>query len=333
MKLNAYQDYYPVSLYGDYRDGEIIVDIEHVDDIAYFQIPVPDLDVRQIYASKNEAGEMTKVEIKSVNAFFLGASAVAFDGNVYILLSDMHYWKEGDKTATSHSYPLPKGYRGIHRVPLQEKQREVDFDGTTSNIDLAVFKDAQCIYPLEEDAGAFRMMKGLGGEELIIFTEEDGSIYFHVLDLNTGTIKQKTFLLHHNLTQEDAEYDAKILTAYNHLIASFGTNKLCVIGREADEYVVEIADTLQEPVSLATLEAYRTAVAFDGTRFFLAILSVKPGTEFILGSSYYLLIYEDGNMAYAGFHENSLDYTAELVEDGPTTLAADQQPIAISLYE
>ncbi len=332
MKMNAYVDVYPVELYGDCLNGDEILEITHVNDIAYFQIPVPAIDVRQVRAEKDAQGNLTEMRIESMYRFLLKGSAVAFDNNAYLMLSDMHYWSEDD--GTERSYPLPEGYSGIHCVPLRiENEENVSYtDGESPTVN-AWFKDAELLCSADKLSGAFRMAQGLNSEELLVFREEDGHVYMTVLDTTTKKVKQDLFLLNHNLVEEDFAYDEKVMTDENHVIITFGTDKICAIERVQGRYQVAIADTIERLDVLTTIDEHSAAFAFDEDKLYFAILSEKPNTEFVTGSSYHLFVYEKGKMVFAGFYENSLDYAAEFVEDGPTTLASYRQPIAISFYE
>lgn len=332
IKMNSYADVYPVELYGDCLNGDEIFEITHVNDIAYFQIPVPDIDVRLVRAEKDAQGNLIEMRIESKYRFLLKGSAVAFDSHAYLMLSDMHYWSEDD--GIERSYPLPEGYRGIHCVPLKkENEEKVSYtDGENPTV-RAWFKDAELLCAADKLSGAFRMAQGLQPEELLVFREEDGRVYMTVLDTTTKKVKQDLFLLNHNLVEEDFAYDEKVMTDENHVIITFGTNKICAIERAQGGYQVAMADTVENLDILTTIDEHSSAFAFDEDKLYFAILSEKPNTEFVTGSSYHLFVYEKGKQVFAGFYENSLDYAAEFAEDGPTTLAAYQQPIIISLYE
>ena len=330
IKMNAYVDFYPVELYGDCLNGDEIVEIAHANDIAYFQIPVPDIDVRLIKAEKDEQGNLTEMRIESMYRFLLKGSAVAFDNHAYLMLSDMHYWSEDD--GIENSYPLPEGYSGIHCVPLStDNEESVSYtDGENPTV-RAWFKDAELLCSADKLSGAFRMVQGLNPEELLVFREEDGRVYMTVLDTTTKAVKQDLFLLNHKLVNEDFAYDEKVMTDGNHIIITFGTNKICAMESAQGRYQVIIADTLENLGILTTIDEHSAAFVFDEDKLYFAILSEKPKSEFVTGSSYHLLVYEKGKRVFTGFYENSLDYAAEFVEDGPTTTAVYAHPITLTL--
>lgn len=330
IKMNRYVNVYPVELYGDCLNGDENVEITHVNDIAYFQIPVPDIDVRQVRAEKDAQGNLTEMRIESTYRFLLKGSAVAFDNHAYLMLSDMRYWREDD--GIERSYPLPEGYSGIHCVPLKkENEEKVSYkDGETPTIRVW-FKDAELLCAADKLSGAFRMAQGLQPEELLVFREEDGHVYMTVLDTTTKKVKQDLFLLNHNLVEEDFAYDEKVMTDENHVIITFGTNKICAMESAKGRYQVIIADTLENLDILTTIDEHSATFVFDADKMYFAILSEKPKSEFVTGSSYHLFVYEKGKQVFAGFYENSLDYAAEFAEDGPTTTAVYEHPITISL--
>ena len=330
IKMNTYVEVYPVELYGDCLNGDQIMEIAHVEDIAYFQIPVPDIDVRHVRAEKDVQGNLIEMRIESMYRFCLKGSAAAFGNNAYLMLSDMYYWNEED--GIKHSYPLPEGYSGIHRVPLRtDNEESVSYtDGEYPTV-RAWFKDAELLCSADKLSGAFRMEQGLNPEELLVFREEDGHVYVTVLDTAIKKVKQDLFLLNHNLVEEDFAYDEKVMTDKNHILITFGTNKICAIERTQGGYQVAAADTLEKLEILTTIDEHSAAFAFDEDKMYFAVLSEKTGTEFVTGSSYHLLVYEKGKMVFTGFYENSLDYAAELAEDGPTTSAVYEHPITLTL--
>ena len=329
VKLNDYLDVFPVTIYGSYMDDNYLVELESVDDIAYFQIPIPDEAVYQVYAEKDDNGDLTKMQIERTMHFDIRGSATAFGGNIYAVLTDFYCFNEDADVVIEESIPLPEGYCGIHRIPLKvTEQDDITYQAQ------AWFRDAELMQPMEQGTGAFRLMNSPDGEDLLMFSEEDGRVYLTVMDPKSSKTKQKLFLIEHKLTEDDANHMRKVLIKDDHILITFGKDKLCVIEKTKTEYWVKVADTLElEHFPVELFDEYMDFV-FDGDKLYLAVFwQDEEIPDYERGASYYLLAYEDGRLAYAGLYESNLDAIIKYRdwEESEGVVAVHDDAIRISL--
>ncbi|MBR3786122.1 MAG: hypothetical protein IKJ77_06940 [Firmicutes bacterium] len=336
IKLNDYVDVFPMTIYGSYMDGDYLVEIESVDDIAYFQIPIPDEAVYEVYGEKDDTGTLTTMKIQSTMHFQVRGAATAFDGNVYAALTDFYCYDENADVVVEESIPLPEGYCGLHRIPLKVTEQGNmkvyhDLNTDKSYQAKAWFRDAERIRAMEQESGVFRLMNSPDGEDLLMFSEESGRIYLTVMDPKTERIKQKLFLIEHELTEDDADYVRKYLTDDRHIILTLGNDKLCVIEKTKKEYRLIIADTLKlQDFPVELLDEY-VDFAVTGENFYLtAYRQDAEKADYDRGASYYLLTYKDGALLYAGLYESSLDSVTEYEEWGGV-VAVDSDAISLAL--
>jgi len=334
VSLNDYVDYYPVEMYleTEYGDGCDYKGYTCLGADRYFQIPVPDEEQRKIYAKKDTAGNLEKLETESINFIDLTTSAIIHEDYAYIAISNMYYYPQLDEEFFIKPLTMPDRVYGIHRVPLTSEYDDAS-NGT------ADFTKAERILPLNPGQNVFEIVVSPDGKDLLLFSEENKKFYLLVFDLVSCELKQKLYLMDKDGIQTPnidiyfTTYDSEVLVDGDYVVAKLGRADLCVVKKEKNTYQLKVADTLSlgKPV-LNKFSAEYADVLCDGDKFYLACMSPKGGDdEAWCGASYYLLTFDGSELAYAGFYENSIDYAAEFADDGPTIKSAYRHPITLSL--
>ena len=338
VKLSDYQKYYKISFYGDSADKEKTFLLKQKYISKYFQLPVSDQDLWQVYVEKDDENNLEKITAVRVNSIQFDESISIIGEYAYIIISGLHYTPILDVNQFEYfSLPLPEGWCGVHRVPLtitKETQTNYADSSLEDYTALADFSKAEMVYPMKEGTNIIHSMSSPDGKDLLLFSEEDGKFYMTAVNLETMETKETLFLIDSETRfspESQFDYEGTFLTKDNYIVAKFDENMICVIEKNKNAYQLKVADTLEIPNLLVGFSERYADFKLAEDKFYIACLYPKPTTEKAYGSSYYLLVYENGKCSYIGAYENSLDYASEITEDSPRTEAIVNNPITISL--
>lgn len=326
--LNDYMQNYRVQLYGSFIDENgFLIDITDDEQAAqYFKMPIIEKNIWTVQVQKKQSGTPVSVDIDPITPITIYYSGTMDDNAVYLFLTDITAYSK--KTEESWQVPLPKGMCGLHRIPYEEKLQQ---NGRTANV--LDFSKAELVYPMEQGPKVFQPGLTDDSKEIRYFIQEGKQIDFVIMDKDTFTIKQKIRLPYRG---NDYLPDGFIMTENeekSQMLMVFDNNHFCLLTKnKAGVYQLDLTDKLLRKNPHEYFARGEDLVwSYDGKRLVIACLTAKSKDSGTIGSSYQLSIYENAQLIYAGFYENSLDYVGDFVEDGPTSETIIDSPITLSL--
>lgn len=183
LYLKDYNENFPL-VFSYNRSHRIFSSDASLVDYSYFKMPAPD---NMFYAVEIEKGP--KDEIR-----YLGSAPVDDDNNYTVdsdgvIVGETLYMAISSVSAGPH-YPdkivadIAPEQRGIHAIPLKE-------NGEMRNIDL---EHAKTVFRLDDHERVIRMVYREEEKAFHLYTEDDGKLWFSVVDKGTMTRKQKLYL-------------------------------------------------------------------------------------------------------------------------------------------
>jgi len=269
---------------------------------SYFRFPVPeDLQV-SVTVTKDEAGNITDVnveEVKGEDIYQAYASGV--------MLQDVFYFVMVNSGEPGLDFSLIPEY-GIWALPLHREKE--------NGITTVTYGDLQLVHALDrETAAAQRLTASADGTRLHLITKENGQLYLYILDTQT--------LMQQNRIALDCEEVPTIWEAENLLVLNYDNHDL-----QAQKDVIQVLEKQgeeYEPWPELPLYPYvdgywygEPVLSYDGRRLAVAVLH-----DHWLTGSVRLAVYTKEGTAYVGdYHYSGDDIGRDLGTNEEHRLAA-----------
>jgi len=206
---------------------------------------------------------------------------------------------------------IPGGY-GVYCLP---------FDADEQGLTRADADGLAMVYPLEEDVLPVALATDSGGEDLLLYTREEGHYVLRVLDPITMTLRQRLELM-----DCPAESDPLFLWQGEGFSLFLCWQGQAVVLRRDDRglYTAALVTDATELAARSSLswDNNDMDVAFDGTRLAIAGSSFHIST----GRGFQLAVLDESGLAYYGLWSSSLCWGAASPERIET---AAQNPVRI----
>ena len=258
-------------------------------DYSYFQIPAPDSLYYNIEIEKTPSGVVEMLGAFPLGndlSYYVDSDGVIVGDVLYMAVSSLSAGKDAPEQIVSN---IKSEQRGIHAIPLKK-------NGEIQYIDL---DHAKTVFHLEEAERVIRMIYREKENEFHLYTEEDGKLWFSVIDKKTmertkkfALMKKEHALLHVYYGENyslilDGEGNFVLTSNYENLISGN----------------MQTLDLMYFYVSL--METESLSFDYDGNR--LAVAAVQLPSDEIRSSSCLLQIFDSSGLQYAGLYENSLE--------------------------
>lgn len=288
LYLKDYNENFPL-IFCYNRSHRIFSSDASLIDYSYFKMPAPD---NMFYAVEIEKG--TKGELR-----YFGSAPVDDDNNYTVdsdgvIVGNILYLAISSVSSGSH-YPekivadISPEQRGIHAIPLKE-------NGEMRNIDL---DHAKTVFHLDDHERVIRMVYREEENAFHLYTEDDGKLWFSVVDKDTMTRKQKLYIM------DKAHPLLRTYWGKDYSVILDGKGNFVLTAKEENLISGNI-------MTLALMEHYVDSMRmetlawdFDGTR--LVVAAVQLQSDEVRDSGCLLQVFEEDGLHYAGLYENSLE--------------------------
>lgn len=262
----------------------------------YFKIPVDPRHKLEISIEKDAAGTVRHVRVLPVRdsrARIVTESAMT-DKHCFFTISP--YGVDGELLDTSH---IPGGY-GIYRMPLPREGA----GGPTLDAD-----ELQTVFPLDaERARVVGLQTSADESKLLLVTIEEGSYMLTVIDAQSMEQLQQLEMLNvgKNISPDNTEF--RRLCVYDEFIVAIRSDgRFALLALDAQgNYEVRLTGDLSEQEELGYVFSYELQMDYDGEKLVMAAFQdgwYQPRNY----CSFYLAVYDDGGLAYAGHYQHNLD--------------------------
>ena len=301
LYLRDYMEYLPVR--ADYDYEHVFVEYEKENELAelfadYFKIPVKDYTA-EISVYVDSDGNLMSYGVYSPDIYGSYSSVLVGDKTYFTL-----GWRENNAMGETMDYShVPGGY-GIYCADVRFTQLE---NSTYREIDAKNSK-LSTVYPLEDNQEVVTLTRSYDGENLLMFTYEDGESYMTVISLNTFETLQRIRLFD---SFKDDEYQPAVNFArvLEKGIAVFsGYEKFDVLEYTNEGYKYDFSGDLTrawEQFEEGYIYGEQT-MDYDGDRFACAInLGAMRSCDFALA------LFDAEGMQYVGRFDCSLGIPGE----------------------
>lgn len=177
LRLRDYTDVLPLSFESDVLDTTEAY-------LGAFAVETPETyTVRALLENDMTGGRLSIISLGSYSLSY-SCDAVLAGGDVYLCLDYYSYSSTRESVTPEH---MPGGSLGVYRIPCESGE-----DGALK----PDFSRAENVYPLSEHGGK-RMSMAVapdGGELLLAFAEDDGTLTLKAVALPDGEVKQSLCL-------------------------------------------------------------------------------------------------------------------------------------------
>ena len=273
----------------------------------YFQFPVPEDHFVQVTVQKDGGGSVSNVEISSVGGTgTLSTASVVTESGCFLAFSGSFT----DRASLDFSR-VPGGY-GLYYLPLEKSQSQDCIVTLTAGAITRVF-------PIDEKASeVYALAASADGEELFLFTREAEAFWLTVLDAS-GTRQLQKFSF---MPAGEGSIFWNQWFYPEFMVIQTGEGNFALI-RSDGEGGYETAFTCDAGEDGFKLLGHDAVFAYDGVR-----LAAATPQDYSL-CSFYLSVFEEGRLAYAGLYRHSLDlsppadyaYRCRLAEADPLELS------------
>lgn len=327
VMLNDYMQNYRVQLLGSFIDENgFLISISDDEQAAqYFTMPIIKKNIWTVQVQKNQSGTPISVDIEPVTPITIYNASTMDDQAIYLFLTDMTAYSK--ETEENWQVSLPKNMCGLHRIPYQKDSQH---SGRDYILD---FSQAKLVCQMEQGAKVFQPEFSDDEKELRFFMQKDKEVSFVIMNKETFTIKQKIHLPYQGNDFLPDGFTLIENEEQNQMLMVFDDNRFCLLTKnKAGDYQLVLTDKLLQ-INPHDYFARGDDIAwsYDGNRLVFACLTAKTKDSGTIGSSYQLSVYENKQLIYAGFFENSLDYVGDFIEDGPTSESIIDDPITLSV--
>ena len=268
-------------------------------DYSYFQIPAPDSLRYAIEIEKNAKGEVCYLGSAPVEN---GNLTVDSDG---VIVGDTLYMAVSS-VSTGEYYPermiahIASEQRGIHAIPLKQngEMRHIDLD------------HAKTVFLLDEEERVIRMVYRENEDAFHLYTEDQGKLWFSIVDKKTMERKTKLSLM----KKKSPLLRTYFYDDFSVILDGKGNFVLTSKGESPIQGNIMALDLMKYYVE--SMQTETLSWAYDGTR--LAVAAVQLDADGTRESDCVLQIFDETGLQYAGLYENSLE-SDELNRDMDTT--------------
>lgn len=257
-------------------------------DYSYFNIPAPD-DMRYaIEIEKNSQGEVRSLCSEPVEHenYTIDSDGVIVDETLYMAVTSVSAGEYYPEHMVAHIAPEQ---RGIHAIPLKQngEMRHMDLD------------HAKTVFRLDKEERILRMVYREDEDAFHLYTEDQGKLWFSIVEKETMTRKVKLYLMDKKSpllrTYFYDDFSVILDGKGNFVLTSKGENPI-----QGNIMTLDLMKHYVESMQMETL-----AWAYDGTR--LAVAAVQLDADGTRESNCLLQIFEKNGLQYAGLYENSLE--------------------------
>lgn len=328
IRLADYFDYYPLSIYPGNVQGEIVWE-DGGEEYSYYQnlgkwrdvckkvaeyIKIPVLKNQTIWFSvyKNDTGNIIDFTVDPYEDNADGASLAGYSANtakrLYFTVDNKSML--GEPLDMSH---IPGGY-GIYSIPCEYEQKR--------NVTHVHFDELSTVYSLDENERVTRLHASADGESLLCLSNLESAAYLTVLDADTGKLRQRIELKGPGdqtdlwAVREQADGNLLCIGAYcavlveknadGSYVQSYAVQRPVVVpGLDGAVTVRPDSSAVHEEYVMQCISEEKAVARRDGDRLIIAdpLCTNASGGE----CGVTLLVYERGELKYAGYYASSLD--------------------------
>lgn len=279
VRLSDYYSFYLLSMEGFLRDWDT-EDVSHALS-SYLRIPVaPDVWMK-VQVQLDEQGLVTDIECSMLHEQQIMCIGISTAEEDYVAVS----------VQDENGAPVFCEQAGVYRLMPEEKDGALTLAG-------------ERIYTMPESAAVRDFT--LRGEDgaLLLLCDEEASVHLTVLRGKTGVLVQKTAL---PALQEQVSFNNAVLLDRAILAYQYGERpEFVLLCQEGDSYCPVLNDYLdlfRDDMAEGQENLFGTPMAaYDGSR--LALCERESGRY---GLRFWLAIYDDSGLCYAGRYDCSLD--------------------------
>ncbi len=265
---------------------------------SYFKLPIPeDYEVR-ISITKNSRGDISAYSIDDAEDGLYSESSTAStctDSGCYVALNPSSYYQA--ESDTSRDIPLPADMRGIHFVPFLSYGSGDDDKWFRPDLE-----HARLLYPLPEGTRTLALQKSSDGKSLYHLTKEKGGIYLSVIDIKSMKCQQTLSLPGKSASRELAVFEED---DDGNILMILSTGRFYLLTQKGKQIEIALSENLQSIDGLSGARPSEGTLSFDydGRRLAMAFYNIY---DIDSDSTSYLVLYDKGELQYAGCYESSL---------------------------
>ena len=313
VRFIDYYDYYPISgevtLNGRICLGDrgMLTGEEALEEgnamsylVGQYKIPVPENCMVSITISKNSAGEVTGYnynlmdgELGQVTSF----SAVTPD-TLYYAVDTRVESEDGSRIPVEGMEDWHGIYRMTYRVIKGDYNEYVEGD----------LEEIERVIPLDPEVIILEMQAGDDGDEILLFTAENGMCVLNVIDMETMEVQQKLELMPY----EGSSVSRDVIEGENVLVWLLSDDTMAVITeQENGEYSLEFStelsiETISQDMAKVYLSTDRMGVDYDGEKLAIVYpLGYYYYNKVSNSCTFWLMVYDGDGLRYCGEYQAS----------------------------
>lgn len=292
--VKDYYDFYPIWVEFEWPTGFAVN--EDTNDLFadYFRIPVHPEHQIEINVEKSAAGGAYQIGVSSVqgNVYSHATSTVTTSHCFFTFACAT---EDGQLLDTSN---IPGGY-GIYRFPRH----------TQSGVHILTADELQTVFPLDaERARVIALETSQDKTRLLLVTSEDGDYMLTVIDAATLVELQKLSIM--RADTESGPWGPMLRNLYvyeDFIVPVSGDNRFALLTlNAAGNYEVQFEAYFDKVEGLEYIFSSELAIDYSDEKLVIAAYQdgyYRPRNY----CSFYLAVYDNAGLAYAGHYQHSLD--------------------------
>ncbi len=293
--IKDYYDFYPIRVDFEWPSG-FAVNQDTLNLFAgYFKIPVYPKHQVEVSVEKNAAGNVHSIEHSPLweTEVYSHATSVVTDSHCFFTFACATV--DGQLLDTSH---IPGGY-GIYRFPRY----------TQSGVHILTADELQTVFPLDaERARVIALETSQDKTKLLLVTSEDGDYMLTVIDAVTMTELQKLRIMH--MDKEAGPWGLWLRGFYvyeDFIVPISSDSRFALLPLDVGgKYEVRFEGSLSEIKGHEHAFSDELVMSYNGKELAVAAFHYaynRPRNN----CSFYLGVYTNEGLAYAGHYQHSLD--------------------------
>ncbi len=293
--VKDYYEFYPIAVDFEWPSG-FAVNQDTLNLFAdFFKIPVHPEHQLAITVEKSAVGNAYQINVSPIQDLlhYSHVASVTTDSHTFFIFSC--YTNDGQLLDTSH---IPGGY-GIYRFPRHSE----------SGVHVLTADELQTAFPIDaQRQRAIALKTSKDKSKLLLVTEEDAAYMLTVIDAVTMEELQKLRIMDADIEPDSWHPSLRDLHVYDgFIVAVIGDNRFALLTlNAAGDYEVQFEASFDQVEGLEYIFSSQSAMDYSGEKLVVAAFQhgyFQPRNY----CSFYLAVYNNAGLAYAGHYQHSLD--------------------------
>lgn len=293
--VKDYYDFYPISVGFERPPGFAVNEDTNNLFADYFKFPIHPEHQVEINIEKNAAGSVCSIGLSSVQGTNVYSHTISTVTTSHCFFTFTCFTEEGQLLDTSH---IPGGC-GVYRFPRH----------TESGVHILTADELQTVFPLDEQARVVSLETSQDESKLLLVTSEDEDYMLTVIDATTLVELQKLRIMRAD-TESSGPWVPMLRNFYiyeDYIVPVSSDNRFVVLALNAEgDYEVQFEASLSEIEGHESAFSSELGTSYNGKELAVAAFHYNYSRPRSI-CSFYLAVYADAGLAYAGRYQHSLD--------------------------